>query len=122
MTGIDERLLSVPAAPGSSISDYRQLLLSSRALIDVRAPVEFEKGAFPTFNNLPLMSDEERHLVGLRYKEQGQEAAIALGAKLVLPELQQKLYYNEKRFYNNTLTPAFTVFVEDCAHASRNSG
>lgn len=98
MTVTDERLHSGPTAAGRSISDYRQLLLSSRALIDVRAPVEFEKGALPTSHNLPLMGDEERHLVGLRYKEQGQEAAIELGAKLVPPELQQSIVLRWKAF------------------------
>lgn len=90
MTTVDERLLSVPLEPGESIGDYRELLLSSRLLIDVRAPVEFEKGAFPSSINLPLMSDEERHLIGIRYKEEGQESAIALGAQLVSPALQHQ--------------------------------
>ncbi|MFK8080418.1 MAG: tRNA 2-selenouridine(34) synthase MnmH [Granulosicoccus sp.] len=88
MTSVDERLLSVPLEPGETISDYRELLLASRSLIDVRAPIEFDKGAFPHAINLPLMNDEERRLIGICYKEQGQEAAIALGAQLVTPELQ----------------------------------
>ncbi|BCB71448.1 hypothetical protein HMEPL2_17990 [Vreelandella aquamarina] len=32
--------------------------------------------------NLPLMVDEERHQVGIAYKQQGQQAAIALGEQL----------------------------------------
>lgn len=88
MTSTDERLKSVPRSPGETVNDFRQLFLSGCALLDVRAPVEFDKGAFPTSVNLPLMSDEERHLVGIRYKEQGQDSAIALGAELVTPDLQ----------------------------------
>ncbi|OZA79313.1 MAG: tRNA 2-selenouridine(34) synthase MnmH [Halothiobacillus sp. 39-53-45] len=57
-------------------------------LLDVRAPVEFNAGAFPESTNIPLLTDEERHLVGIRYKTQGQEAAIALGYALV--DVQQK--------------------------------
>ena len=72
------------------IDDYRQLFLRDTAMIDVRAPVEFQKGAFPTATNLPLMTDQERHLVGVEYKEQGQQAAIALGEKLVTPVLRQQ--------------------------------
>ena len=68
-----------PKEPGVSRIDYRSLLLSGTRLLDVRAPVEYEKGAFPESVNLPLMTDEERHLVGLRYKEQGQQSAIELG-------------------------------------------
>ncbi|HCQ35909.1 MAG TPA: tRNA 2-selenouridine(34) synthase MnmH, partial [Alcanivorax sp.] len=52
-------------------------------LLDVRAPVEFAKGAFPTASNLPLLDDNERHRVGIRYKQQGQQAAIDLGNELV---------------------------------------
>ena len=56
--------------------------------MDVRAPVEFAKGAFPKSVNLPLMSDEERHLVGIRYKESGQDSAIELGAELLTPAIR----------------------------------
>src|SRR6056297_1273296 len=59
------------------------LLREGRVLIDVRAPVEFAQGALPGAVNLPLMDDEERHLVGIEYKEGGQDAAIALGERLV---------------------------------------
>jgi tRNA 2-selenouridine synthase len=63
--------------------DYRHVLLSGAPLMDVRAPVEFAKGAFPGAVNLPLMNDLERQKVGTCYKNQGQDAAIALGHKLV---------------------------------------
>ena len=70
--------------------DYKRLFLQDIPLIDTRAPVEFNKGAFPASANLPLMSDEERHQVGLRYKEAGQDAAIELGSLLVTPELREQ--------------------------------
>lgn len=60
-----------------------QLIRQGHPLIDVRAPVEFAKGALPGAVNLPLMDDEERRRVGIAYKEQGQQAAIALGNELV---------------------------------------
>ena len=63
--------------------DLRALLLSDVPLIDVRAPVEFAKGAFPQASNLPLMNDLERQRVGTRYKQQGQQAALELGHQLV---------------------------------------
>lgn len=65
------------------IDDYRQLFLHDVPMMDVRAPVEYEHGAFPHTINLPLMDDAERHDIGIRYKEQGQEQAIALGHELV---------------------------------------
>ncbi|MBT1446072.1 tRNA 2-selenouridine(34) synthase MnmH [Shewanella sp. JM162201] len=69
--------LKVPA------SEYRQILLNGHPIMDVRAPVEFGKGAFPAAVNLPLMTDSERQKVGTCYKEQGQQAAIELGHQLV---------------------------------------
>ena len=67
----------------SNTDNYLELFLNDTPMMDVRAPVEFEKGAFPNVLNLPLMNDEERHLVGTRYKESGQESAIELGHELV---------------------------------------
>jgi len=64
---------------------YHAILTSHAPLLDVRAPVEFTKGAFPSSVNIPLLDDNTRHLVGLEYKDRGQASAIELGAKL-LPE------------------------------------
>jgi tRNA 2-selenouridine synthase len=61
------------------------------ALIDVRSPVEVARGALPGAHALPLMSDDERHLVGLRYRDAGQEAAIALGYELTAPHLPARI-------------------------------
>ena len=49
-------------------NDYRRLFLEDTPLLDVRAPVEFERGAFPLAENRPLIDDEERHRIGIRYK------------------------------------------------------
>ncbi|MGO2132555.1 MAG: tRNA 2-selenouridine(34) synthase MnmH [Halomonas sp.] len=65
------------------IAPSLELLREGRVLVDVRAPVEFAQGALPGAINLPLMDDEERHQVGIAYAEQGQEAAVALGERLV---------------------------------------
>jgi len=67
----------------SQSNDFRSIILQNTPLIDVRAPVEFEKGAFPHAVNVPLMSNEERHLVGIAYKEKGHDAAVTLGNSLV---------------------------------------
>ena len=64
-------------------TDFRQLFLDDVPMMDMRAPVEFAKGAFPGVVNLPLMNDQERQKVGTCYKQQGQAAAIALGHQLV---------------------------------------
>ncbi len=63
---------------------YRALFLSPTPMMDMRAPAEFVRGAFPSALSLPLMSDEERAQVGICYKQRGQEAVRA-GARLALP-------------------------------------
>ncbi len=69
-------------------ADFATIFLSGAPLIDTRAPVEFAQGAFPGAVNLPLMTDEERAQVGTRYKQAGQQAAIALGHQLVAGEIK----------------------------------
>ena len=58
--------------------------------MDLRAPIEFSKGAFPQSHNLPLLDDDEREGVGTRYKEQGQDAAIALGHEYVSGQIKRE--------------------------------
>lgn len=70
------------------VNNYRQLLLDDCPMIDVRAPIEFATGSLPSAENLPLMSDDERHQVGICYKQQGQQAAIELGHKLVTGDIK----------------------------------
>ena len=69
--------------PMQQITDLQQLFINDVPLMDVRAPIEFIKGAFPFATNHPLMDDAERQQVGTCYKQHGQPAAIALGHKLV---------------------------------------
>ena len=71
-------------------SDYRRLFLERLPLLDVRAPVEFNRGAFPTSCNLPLVNDDERCQIGTRYKESGHQAAVELGHQLVQGEQKEK--------------------------------
>src|SRR5690554_196164 len=73
-----------------SSDNYRAILLNDTPLIDTRAPIEFAKGSFPKAINLPLMSDSEREQVGTCYKQQGQEAAIALGHQLVSGAIKEE--------------------------------
>lgn len=68
--------------------DYRALFLTPTPIMDMRAPAEFARGAFPTSLSLPLMSDDERAEVGICYKQRGPEAAIALGHELVSGDLK----------------------------------
>lgn len=72
------------------IDDLKQLFLEDVPLLDVRAPVEFEEGAFPGAENHPLVDDAERHQIGITYKEAGQDEAIALGEALVRGDIKSE--------------------------------
>lgn len=69
----------------------RNILINDIPLLDVRAEVEFAKGAFPTSINIPILDDEQRRLVGTCYKEEGPEAAFELGVELVTPVKEQRV-------------------------------
>lgn len=71
-------------------TDYRDIFLNDRPMMDARAPIEFAHGAFPGVVNLPLMNDREREQVGTCYKQHGQQAAIALGERLVSAEVREQ--------------------------------
>ncbi len=72
------------------IDGLQGLFLNDVPLLDVRAPAEFAEGAFPTAENHPLIDDDERHRIGLTYKDEGQDQAIELGEQLVSGELKAR--------------------------------
>ena len=66
-----------------------QLFLQDTPFLDVRAEAEFCAGAFPSSTNIPILNDEERHQVGICYKEHGPDAAETLGHQLVSGEVRE---------------------------------
>jgi len=70
--------------------DFKSIVLNKTPLLDVRAPVEFQSGAFINALNLPIMDDEERRLVGICYKNEGNAKAIELGHKLVSGAIKEE--------------------------------
>jgi len=58
---------------------------------DVRSPSEYSAGHIPGAYNIPIFSDKERELVGIRYKKEGREPAIMEGLDLTGPQLSSKL-------------------------------
>lgn len=91
-------------------SDFKSLVLSKTPLIDVRAPIEFNKGSFPNSINLPLLTDEERHLIGIKYKNSGNKEAIVLGHKIVTGEVKEsriKAWLDFKKEKENALLYCF---------------
>lgn len=78
----------MPSLPIISSTDFSGLFVQNVPMIDVRAPVEFQKGAFPAACNLPILNNTEREQVGIRYKESGPDAASDLGHRLVSGSVQ----------------------------------
>tara|TARA_B110000116_G_scaffold192122_1_gene167074 strand:- start:74 stop:1126 length:1053 start_codon:yes stop_codon:yes gene_type:complete len=65
------------------------IIKNSIPLIDLRAPIEFDKGAFPSSVNIPILNDEQRSEVGFKYKKEGNKEAEKLGFKLVKNQQHQ---------------------------------
>lgn len=66
-----------------SVEEFLVLNRSERAVLDVRAPIEFAQGHIVDSFNVPVLEDEERKQVGTTYKRDGPQQAIALGYSLV---------------------------------------
>jgi tRNA 2-selenouridine synthase len=58
---------------------------------DVRSPSEFNAGHIPGATNIPIFSDKEREIVGIKYKKEGSIPAIKEGLDLAGPLMSQKL-------------------------------
>lgn len=74
----------------ANTDDFLTLFLNDTPMMDVRAPVEYEKGAFPCATNIPLLDNEQRAIIGTQYKQHGQDSAIELGWTLATPAIRQQ--------------------------------
>ena len=72
------------------VDNFEELFINDIPMIDVRAPIEFQQGAFPNTENLPLMDNADREAIGIRYKEAGQEQAIMLGEQRVNEQVREQ--------------------------------
>lgn len=73
-----------------AIQGYDSILRGDVKLIDVRAPCEHAKASPAGAVNLPILDDGERVAVGTSYKQEGPEAARALGHRLVSGEVRAR--------------------------------
>jgi tRNA 2-selenouridine synthase len=89
---------------------FEKLFLAGLPIIDVRAPVEFQEGSAPGSVNFPILNNEERAQVGTLYKQKGQEAAIALGNKLVAGEVKEQRLQAWKNFIQARPDTVITCF------------
>lgn len=94
----------------TKITDFTRLFTTDTPLIDTRAPIEFEQGAFPQSQNLSLMSNDEREKIGTCYKDKGQAQAIELGHKLVQGDVKNKRIEAWLQFIKNNPNGALYCF------------
>mmetsp|Transcript_53514 Transcript_53514/g.160133 ORF Transcript_53514/g.160133 Transcript_53514/m.160133 type:complete len:381 (-) Transcript_53514:296-1438(-) len=87
-----------------------QEVFSSRAddsiasiIVDTRTPKEFEEAHVWNAANFPLMSNDERHLVGTTYHHESKESAISQGWGFFSPKIGDYLQsfeeHREKRIF-----------------------
>lgn len=60
-------------------------------IIDVRSEKEFTAGHIPNAQNIPILTNEERKVVGTLYKQNGRKTAIYKGLELSGPNLSLRL-------------------------------
>ena len=65
--------------------------LSNVSNIDLRSENEFKKGSIPRSVNIPILNNDQFKKVGIEYKKNGSDAAIALGHSLVKGSLKEEL-------------------------------
>src|SRR5690606_19531082 len=69
--------------------DAEEVLNSSNTLlIDARSEKEFDESHLPGAMNFPVLSNIERHYVGLIYKKYSQQAAVWLAMKYADPKAE----------------------------------
>ena len=60
-------------------------------IIDVRSPAEYSEDHIPGAINLPVLSDQERKIVGTLYKQESKLEARKIGAKFVSDNISKHL-------------------------------
>ncbi len=83
----------------------KEFLLQSNnhVLIDVRAPIEFNKGHLPNAINIPLFEDSERAEIGTLYKQLGKDIAVNRGLQIVSPKMVEFVNSVKKIALNKTV-------------------
>ena len=62
---------------------------SHEVLLDTRSPAEYEHAHFPGAVSFPLMTNEQRAIIGTIYKQEGKDAAVLKGFELIGPHFAE---------------------------------
>ena len=82
-------------------NDLKEFRKTKGPLIDVRSPEEYYKGHMPNSINIPIFNNEERSVVGKKYKISGREIAVREGFKIIenkIDKLLKKFILIKKEF------------------------
>ena len=80
----------------STVTVEEALGMQDTLFIDTRTPAEFDEDHIPGAINLPVLSNDERALVGTIYKQKSKEEAIAVGKEFFSKKQPQFLREVEK--------------------------
>jgi tRNA 2-selenouridine synthase len=95
-------LHALPAMKYLEVEDFIKQNTNA-PIIDVRSPAEYEEGHVPGAVNLPLFSNEERHIIGTLYKQNGKQVAVKKGLEFVGPKMHGFVDQMEALQSDNTL-------------------
>ena len=97
------------------VDDFLKLA-QTLPVIDVRSPGEYEHAHIPGAVNIPLFDNDERALVGTKYKNAGKDAAVLVGLGLVGPKLADFVKQSKK------LNPQGKEVLVHCWRGGMRSG
>ena len=86
-------------------NDLKEFRKTKGPLIDVRSPDEYYKGHMPNSINIPIFNNEERSIIGKKYKNFGREIAVREGFKIIenkIEKLIQELILFKDEFLIST--------------------
>lgn len=70
-------------------------------LIDARSEKEFSDASIPFSKNFPVLTNEERHFVGIIYKKYSKSSAIKLALKYAIPKISELKNFLQKNDAQN---------------------
>lgn len=88
----------------------------SLPVVDVRSPGEYDHAHIPGAVSIPLFDNDERALVGTKYKNAGKDSAVLLGLDLVGPKLAGFVKQSKK------LNPQTKEVLVHCWRGGMRSG
>ena len=104
--------------------ELKEFMESKGPLIDVRSPDEYYKGHMPDSINIPLFNNEERAIVGKKYKINGKEIALIKGLEIVedkLDDLISKFIIVNKKYFRKSNDNSLNNFKIYCARGGMRS-